>query len=380
MLIIRNIAVYHPEFLGVKDVCICGEKIEFIETHLDISHPKCEEIDGTGKILIPGLIDQHVHLIGGGGEGSFHTRAPRVELSELIESGITTVVGLLGTDGITRDVETLLAHAKALQEEGVTTYICTGHYGYPSATITGDVQKDIAFIQEVLGLKLAISDHRAPNVSLQDLIRMGSDTRVAGMISGKPGFVALHMGDDAAGLMPVFDALDQTSIPIKIFRPTHVNRNPLLLEQGMEYLKRGGYVDYTCGIAKDAEPAKCIQEVLERELPADRVTISSDGHGSWSNYDSQGNVIEMGVSSLSSIFKELKKMVLEYGMDLDKALPFVTSNVAKALEIYPKKGCIYAGADADVLILDQKLNLETVIARGKVMMKDGVLLKKGTYE
>ena len=181
MLIIRNIGVYHPEFLGVKDVCICGEKIELIENHLDISHPRCREIDGTGKILIPGLIDQHVHLIGGGGEGSFHTRAPRVELSELIESGITTVVGLLGTDGITRDVETLLAHAKALQEEGVTTFICTGHYGYPSATITGSVQKDIAFIQEVLGLKLAISDHRAPNVSLDELIRMGSDTRAAAM-------------------------------------------------------------------------------------------------------------------------------------------------------------------------------------------------------
>lgn len=380
MLIIRNIEVYAPEYLGVRDVCICGEKIEWMDTDIDIRHKRCEEIDGTGKILVPGFIDQHVHLIGGGGEGSFHTRAPRVELSELIQSGITTVLGLLGTDGITRDVETLLAHAKALQEEGVTTYICTGHYGYPSATITGEVQKDIAFIQEVLGLKLAISDHRAPNVSVDELIRMGSDTRVAGMISGKPGFVALHMGDDAQGLLPVFEALDRTAIPIKIFRPTHVNRNPLLLEQGMEYLKMGGYVDYTCGIAKNAEPGKCILEVMERNLPADHVTISSDGHGSWSRYDAEGNVIEMGVSSLSSIFNELKKMVQELGIAIEDALPFVTSNVAKALEIYPKKGCVYEGADADLLVLDKELNLETVIARGKVMMQEGVLLKKGTYE
>lgn len=380
MLVIKNIEVYAPEYLGIQDVCICGEQIEWMDSNIEIPGEHCKIIDGTGKILVPGFIDQHVHLIGGGGEGGFHTRTPRVELSELIKNGITTVMGLLGTDGITRDIETLLAHAKALQEEGVTAYICTGHYGYPGATLTGDVKKDIAFIQEVLGLKLAISDHRAPNVSVEELIRIGSDTRVAGMLSGKPGFVVLHMGDDKRGLRPVFEALEQTSIPVKIFRPTHVNRNPMLLEQGMEYLEAGGYVDYTCGMDEDATPGKCILQAKERGIALDRITISSDGHGSWSHYDNDGNVTEMGVSSLSSIYEEFLDMVQNLHMPMEQALTFVTSNVAKALEVYPKKGCIREHADADVLILDKELHLDTVIARGTVMMQDSVLVKKGTYE
>lgn len=379
MILIKNTEVYAPEYIGIQDVLIAGEKIEYVGNIPDIDPKLCTVIDGTGKMLVPGFIDGHVHLIGGGGEGGFRTRVPRVELYELIEGGITTVLGLLGTDGITRDVETLLAHAKALNEEGVTVYICTGHYGYPSATITGDIKKDIVFIQEVLGLKLAISDHRAPNVSQNELIRIGSDTRVAGMISGKPGFVVLHMGDDPRGLEPVFNALEETSIPAKIFRPTHVNRSQQLLEQGMKYLNMGGYVDYTCGMDEDYTPGRCILDAKMNGLPVEHITISSDGHGSWSRYDEAGNLTEIGISSLGSLYDEFKDMIQNLGMPMEEALTYMTSNVAKALEIYPKKGCIKVGADADVLLLDQTLNLDSVIARGKVMMKEGTVLEKGTF-
>lgn len=379
MLLIKNIEVYAPESKGIQDVLIAGEKIEWIAPIIEWNQEKCDVIDGTGKILVPGFIDGHVHLIGGGGEGGFRTRAPRVELYELIQGGVTTVVGLLGTDGITRDVETLLAHAKALNEEGITVYICTGHYGYPSVTITGDVKKDIVFIQEILGLKLAISDHRAPNISVDELIRIGSDTRIAGMVSGKPGFVVLHMGDDKRGLRPVFEALEKTSIPSKIFRPTHMNRNSMLLKQGMDYLKMGGYVDYTCGMDDEMTPGRCILQVEKQGIPVEHITISSDGHGSWSHYDAEGNLTEIGVSSLGSLYDEFKDMVQNLGMSMEKALSFVTLNAAKALEVYPKKGSIREGSDADLLIIDKNLNLDMVIAKGKVMMKDGRVLVKGAF-
>ena len=118
MIVIKNIEVYAPEYKGIQDVLIAGENIEWMDSNIEMNSKKCHIIDGTGKILTPGFMDEHVHLIGGGGEGGFRTRAPRVECYELVENGITTVMGLLGTDGITRDVETLLAHAKALHEDG----------------------------------------------------------------------------------------------------------------------------------------------------------------------------------------------------------------------------------------------------------------------
>ena len=164
MLLIKGAEVYAPEYLGKLDILVAGGKIERIGEELP-EYEGCEVMDGEGKIVTPGIIDRHVHVTGGGGEGSFHTQAPPVQLSSLLQGGVTTVIGLLGTDGISRSVENLVAKTKALKEEGISAYCLCGAYGYPSPTITGSVSKDIMFIDEILGLKLAVSDHRAQRKS-----------------------------------------------------------------------------------------------------------------------------------------------------------------------------------------------------------------------
>ena len=378
MLLVKNAEVYAPEYLGEKDVLICGGKIEKIQDEIGSLPVECEVLDAEGKMLTPGFIDQHVHITGGGGEGSFHTRTPELQLSELVENGITTVIGLLGTDGITRSVENLYAKTKALCEEGVSAYMLTGAYGYPNPTITGEVDRDIVFIDEILGVKLAISDHRAPNVTEEELIQIASKVRVAGMLSGKPGIVVLHMGDDEAGLQPVFRALEKTSIPTRIFRPTHVNRNEHLLEDGYEFLRRGGYVDLTCGM--HSSPGSYVLEAWKRGIPTEHITMSSDGHGSWSHYAEDGTLLEIGVSSVDALYKDLKYMVIELGMKLEDALPYMTSHVAEGLDLLPKKGWIKEGADGDVLLFDQNMELNTFIAGGRILMKNKEILQKGTYE
>lgn len=381
MILLKQAKVYTPEYLGIKDVLVCGPKIEAIEDCISAEGlPSCKVIDASGKILAPGIIDPHVHITGGGGEGSFHTQVPPVALSELISGGVTTVVGLLGTDGVTRNVENLIARAKALKEEGLSVYACTGSYGYPSITITGSVSKDITFIEECIGAKLAVSDHRAPNVTVDELIRLGSDTRVAGMLSGKCGMVVLHMGDAASALAPVREALEKTAIPIKIFHPTHVNRKRQLLDEAFDFARSGGYIDMTCGITGAGRPAECIAEAKEKGVPMERITISSDGMGSWSEYDEAGNLLRMGYAGVNTVYQEMKFLVTDYGLSLSEALSLVTANTARSLELYPKKGCICAGADADLLLLEENLELNTVIAGGAALMEQGVVLKKGTYE
>ena len=307
MLLVKNAEIYAPEYLGKKDLLICGGKIECIQDSIRELPVECEVLDAEGKILTPGFLDQHVHITGGGGEGSFHTRTPELQMSELVENGITTVVGLLGTDGITRSVDNLYAKTRVLCEEGVSAYMLTGAYGYPSPTITGETDRDIVFVNEILGVKLAISDHRAPNVTGDQLVQIASKARVAGMLSGKPGIVVLHMGDDKDGLAPVFRALEVSSVPVRIFRPTHVNRNEKLLEEGYEFLKRGGYIDLTCGM--HTSPGECVLEAKKRGLPTEHITMSSDGHGSWSNYAEDGSLLEIGVSGVDALYKELKYMV-----------------------------------------------------------------------
>ncbi len=381
MLLIKGAEVYAPEYLGKKDVLIAGEKIERIGEDLP-EYEGCQVIDGTGRIVAPGFIDRHVHITGGGGEGSFHTQAPQVQLSNLIRGGVTTVVGLLGTDGISRSTENLVAKAKALKEEGISAYCCCGAYGHPGPTITGSISRDIMFVDEIIGLKLAVSDHRAPNITVDELIRLGSDVRTAGMLSGKAGFVCLHMGGDDRALSPVFEALERTSIPVKTFQPTHVGRAKKLQEDAFKLAKMGGTIDFTCGQFEEKikELAASLRAAKEAGVPMDKVTISSDGQGSWSNYDAAGNLTEMGVSSVDTMYRQVVYQVQNENMSLEEALSLGTRNVAKALEVYPKKGAVHVGSDADVLVLNGDLSMNTVIARGSLMMQDGVLLKKGTYE
>lgn len=381
MLLIKGAEVYAPEYLGKKDVLIASEKIERIGEDLP-EYEGCQVIDGTGRIVAPGFIDRHVHITGGGGEGSFHTQAPQVQLSDLIRGGVTTVVGLLGTDGISRSTENLVAKAKALKEEGISAYCCCGAYGHPGPTITGSISRDIMFVDEIIGLKLAVSDHRAPNITVDELIRLGSDVRTAGMLSGKAGFVCLHMGGDDRALSPVFEALERTSIPVKTFQPTHVGRAKKLQEDAFKLAKMGGTIDFTCGQFEEKikELAASLRAAKEAGVPMDKVTISSDGQGSWSNYDAAGNLTEMGVSSVDTMYRQVVYQVQNENMSLEEALSLGTRNVAKALEVYPKKGAVHEGSDADVLVLNGDLSMNTVIARGSLMMQDGVLLKKGTYE
>ena len=122
--LLKNANVYAPEKLGKKDILIEGEKILLMQDSIEGYEglPGVETYDLEGKIVVPAYIDMHVHITGGGGEQGPASRVPESQLSEFFKNGITTVVGLLGTDGVTRSVENLVAKARALTEEGMTVY------------------------------------------------------------------------------------------------------------------------------------------------------------------------------------------------------------------------------------------------------------------
>ena len=111
MILFKNADVYAPKHLGRRDVLVCSGRIEAVGETLE-GGTGCRIIDASGKKLAPGLIDRHVHVTGGGGEGSFHTRTPQIQLSSIIKAGITAVVGLLGTDDMSRTIEDLIAKIK----------------------------------------------------------------------------------------------------------------------------------------------------------------------------------------------------------------------------------------------------------------------------
>ncbi|WP_169752774.1 beta-aspartyl-peptidase [Campylobacter mucosalis] len=377
MLLIKNAKLFSPKFLGQKDILVCSGKIIYIGENLSPNLPNLNIIDATKFIATPGFIDKHIHITGGGGEGGFKTRVPEIMLSKLIEAGITTVVGLLGTDSATRSVENLVAKAKALNEEGVTCYAHTGAYDLKTPTITGDIAKDIVFIDPIIGIKLAISDHRSSSVNRDELAHIVSAGRVAGMLSGKSGHTTLHMGDGQRGLDLVRDVLCEHDIPITFFQPTHVNRNEKLFLQSVEFLKDGGYIDLTCMLG--LSPLNAVKRIKDAKICTDKVTISSDGYGSFSSYNSDGRLLKIGVSSVMATMNEFKNFI-NSGFGIDEALCYFTKNVAKSIALDKKKGEISVGFDADILLFNEDMNLEFVIANGEILKDNNGFMKKGTYE
>ncbi len=375
--------VFSPQDLGVVDILTCNDKIIALGNDLAreilSTHAPMHTINAHGKIIIPGIVDQHIHIIGGGGEGSFKTRTPEVHLSALLRGGITSVVGLLGTDSMTRSVENLLAKAKSLREEGMNAYCLCGSYDYPSPTLTGSVKKDIVFIKEILGVKLALSDHRAPLISKEAFKQLASDVRVAGMLSGKNAYIKLHMGSGRQGLSLVRQVLEETEIPILHFRPTHVGRAQQLFHEAMEFAKQGGFIDITAKDSANALPLVKLLELLkENNVPLSRVTLSADGGGSWSTYDAQGLLQDIGCYPYNAVHEALRTLVHKGTLSIAEAIPLGTSNVARALGI--ARGHIACGSYADLLILDTNLDIETLLIGGKLGMEQGTIKMKGTYE
>ncbi|MBP1581265.1 MAG: beta-aspartyl-peptidase [Oscillospiraceae bacterium] len=368
--LIKNAEVYAPQALGQQDLLLCNDKIIAMAPQIDFSFGEVTVIDASGKKAVPGFIDQHVHVLGGGGEGSFRSRCPELDFSQTVKNGVTTVVGMLGTDSMTRSIENLVAKTKALNEDGITAYCLTGAYEYPSPTLSGSVKKDVTFISECIGVKIAISDHRNSCITTQELARLAADVRQASLFSGKVGVVHMHLGNGKAGLSQVMAIVENTDVPIKHFRPTHCGKQ---FDDAVAFANMGGYVDFT--VSEDAsQSAENLLNALTAIENKEKITCSSDSNGSLPKWNEKREMIGMGVGSISSLYRAIRALVQEKGVALEEALPLITSNVAKGLEIYPKKGCLAVDSDADLVLLDKDLEIDTVFAKGRLMVENKTVL------
>lgn len=387
--IIRNGEVYAPNYLGKKDILIAGTEISQISDQLPAMPEwlEVEEIDASGSYVVPGFIDNHVHISGGGGEGGYHTRTPEIQLTEITTAGVTTVVGCLGTDATTRHMAGLVAKARGLDKEGISTFVYTGSYEFPLRTLTATARDDLILIDKVIGIgELAISDHRSSHPQLADLIQIASEARVGGLLSGKAGIVNLHLGDGQIMFQDLLSITETTEIPISQFLPTHINRNQYLFREGINYASKGGYLDLTTSSntnSLDSDKLRASQALklfLKAGISIDQITFSSDGQGSLPIFDQHGHFKGLGIGKVTTLHTEFKDAVLTEGVELEKALQVITTNPARILKL-DQKGSIEVQKDADLVFLDpQTLDIESVIAKGQLMIHQKEILVRGTFE
>lgn len=381
LTLIRGTDVYAPNPIGIRDVLISDRTIIRIAHRIDIEGIDIPIIERKGFKMIPGLIDNHVHVLGGGGEAGYHSRVPEIGIDRLIKGGITTVIGLLGTDGFTRDMKALIAKVKALRHEGMSAYALTGSYQIPPRTLFKRIEDDLLMVEEIIGLgEIAIADHRSSQPTVKELKKAIAGAHVGGLLSGKAGLSNIHVGNGKDGLFILMKMLEKSDIPVSKVHPTHINRSLELLDQGIHYSKTyGATIDFTTGLKEGPLSAhRAYAHAILSGVDPGRITFSSDGQGSLPVFDEKGNFQSMGIGDVNSLYQSVKKAHHESGLSRELALGPATTHVAKIYHL-SSKGRIAEGYDADLVILDSDDEIHDVFMRGRQAMNERSLCITGTF-
>ena len=369
MLLIKNANVYAPESLGIKDLLIANGSIQAIENNIEKNKLFSQIWDAQEKIVTPGIIDQHVHIIGAGGKNGFHSMTPEIKMTDLISCGTTTVVGLLGTDGSSRSIKTLNAKTKSLINEGISAYMYTGYYGLDPIHLTESVKDDMMFIDNVLGCKIALADIRSSYPTPLELVRLLKDIRVGGMLASKKGILHIHLGALTDKMDILFELVENYEFPIEHISPTHVGRTKDLFEQAIKFAKLGGMIDITTGASKYTDPYKSVLYALEKGVDISKITFSSDGNAGLEKLDDKGKLIGFRKAPVDKNLEEVISLIKKGGVSIEDAFKIITKNPANNLGL-SNKGIIKVGADADFCVFDSDLKLMDVLAHGVLMMEN----------
>jgi len=372
LTLIEGAEIYSPAHLGRQDLLVADGRIAWIGKRLTVpSGWPLTRVDGRGLYLVPGLVDPLAHITGGGGEGGFAFRTPELSADVALKAGVTTLVAALGTDSLTRTPAQVLGKVREFRAAGVSAFMYTGSYHLPVKTLTGSVESDIMLIPEVVGVgEVAISDHRSSAPTHQELARLASEARVAGLLAGKSGVSFFHLGDGKGALAPLRALRDETEIPLRQLYPTHCNRNPKLFAEAIEWGRTGGWLDLTASSYPELQEegerlaADALVDLLAADVPADRISFSSDANASLPRFDAEGRLVEMRCGQIASLWQECVR-ACQLGVPFDVALSVVTVNPASALGLRGK-GTLAVGADADLLLISPpSLTIARVMSAGQ---------------
>ena len=384
-IILRGGHVFDPEDRGIADVLILDDRIAAVGP--DLLPPtgigEGEVFGVADRIVLPGLIDGHIHVMGASGLGGPLTRSPDLQLERIAGVGVTTVVSPLGADSLSRGIPCLLARAAALECEGISAFCYTGGWKQPIPTLTGDPQADVAFVDRVLGIKVAISELLAPIYGMDELCRLAHAAYTGGRLAGKRALLHAHIGDHPEGLMPLREVQRRTGVPHDRLLAIHVNRNPGLWKQAMEYARDGGSIDLTAmqrpetGHPNAIRPAEAIREALAAGVPASRITLSTDSGVPYPRLDEAGRTIGQYMAGPEAILDTVRELVAGE-MSWGQAVAFAGRHVADLLGLQ-RKGRIAAGQDGDLLVLTPAGDVDRVYARGQLMVDRGTPTVFGAF-
>ena len=145
-----------------------------------------------------------------------------------------------------------------------------------------------------------------------------------------------------------------------MFVASHVERTPELLAEAAAISRRGVFVDLDT-VGDDL--LHSLAAFTRNNGDLNKLTVSSDA----------------SITPPRQRLDQLRCCGRSTEWPIERWLPLVTSNVADVLKL-PHKGRLQRGADADFVVMERgTLELRHVVARGRVLMRDGHLTQRERF-
>ena len=459
--IIKGGQVVTPSGTGVRDIGIQGEQIVAVTLPGVLSEEGATVIDASGKIVVPGGVEAHAHAAANVQPGARETvpgtpnAGPAVHSLGAIWGGTTTVVDFAPVPNEGDLAASVHDYINVWQGNAYTDY--STHCIYSNANTPDSIARYKELVDAGFpSVKIFTTNIRPPGAEGTSLTPIGKiDTGRLGdlmdQIGRHGGVLAVHGEDDelvmynyllaqqrglwdwynvhlihsktvedlafrhvvnvaqrtGAGMYFVHvtakDGLDVISEARAAGMPVYGEVLTLALSfQAEQYKESDGMKYHTYPSLKFEEDQQSLWSGI---LKSDLSLTATDS--SFTTYLDKiagtnvrdirgGNVgieIRMGVNYTEG--------VVNRGMSLERYVDVTSANPAKLLGLYPRKGAIAVGSDADITIMDPSIDKPlamadlhvrdyspwegwqikgwptTVLLRGKVMVDNGQLLGSG---
>ena len=456
-LVIRGGTVVTPSGPGEFDVGIQGEKIVMVAARGAISEEAGASIDASGKYVFPGGIEPHTHIASRvseawAGRPDVMTQSPEAASRAAAHGGVTTFIdfagGMEGTEDGDQSENSIMTRLDARRS------VFAGHSYTDFAfhfTLAGEVPpQTIGEIGEAIesgvasfkifttfGSKVpfghlwAIFEEVGKNGGIM-AVHAEDDDMVKYMEAklvreGRDQGYNLHLAhnniSDDIAFRKITRLSEHTETGIYFVHTTakegayaiadaRAKQLPVYGETLHNYLhfthdhyrEPEGTSIHTYPAIKHASDRDGLQEALVNGTLS---TTATDEYTTYKDVKLSGNTIETVCGGHNGIETRMPvvytKFVSSGRISLERFVDITSTNAAKILGMYPKKGAIAAGSDADIAIFDPGMNKTitlddlhadsdysiwegfecqgypvTTILRGNVIVDNGVLKGSST--
>lgn len=350
LTLLKSGEVYTPRPLGLCDILMAGNRIIAMEKELRA--PKefpVNLVNCSGYKVFPGLVDPVFYPCDNSDTDNPDTLLPAKISGSAFRAGITSAIGSLGWNDITREPGTLLRKVQILRTNGLQCHAYTGGFSGQSSVLLKNSAADLAYVSDYVATGIiGVTDHRAGRLSAEMLSSFHANAESGATLGNKSPVVVYMPGEESQQYDDFFLRIKRVIPMAKHLMIAGVNRNKKLMESARKFGMTGliNIAAYTGGFfeGEAIEATKALKYFLRAGVPIKNISISS--FAGIEQHKTRNHNIEQQYTAFYDAFYQ---SICDQNIPTDIVTKIFSTNAARSLRLR-NKGELYTGGPADILV------------------------------